>query len=58
MRLSTYRKLHPGPLEEVLFFDHPSGYDRVKGAMTWMQENQADARVRAALESVAAEGGR
>lgn len=39
MRLSTYRKLRPGPLEEFVFFDHPSGYARVHRAMTWQQEN-------------------
>ena len=41
MRLSTYRKLRPGPLEEVLFYDHPSGYDRVHRSMSWLAENQA-----------------
>ena len=40
LRLSTYRKLQPGALEEVLFYDHPSGYDRVHRAMTWLAENQ------------------
>lgn len=40
MRLSTYRKLHPGALEEVIFYDHPSGYDRVHRAMSWLKENQ------------------
>jgi len=40
MRLSTYRKIHPGPLEEVIFYDHPSGYARVHGAMLWFKENQ------------------
>jgi STE24 endopeptidase len=39
MRLSTYRKIHPGPIEEILFFDHPSGYERVHRAMTWLAEN-------------------
>lgn len=39
MRLSTYRKLHPSPLEETIFFDHPSGYDRVHRAMSWLKEN-------------------
>ena len=41
MRLSTYRKIHPGPLEEVVFYDHPSGYARVRGSMIWLKENQA-----------------
>lgn len=40
IRLSTYRKLHPGPIEEVIFYDHPSGYDRVHRAMSWLAENQ------------------
>ena len=39
MRLSTYRKLHPGPLEEIIFYDHPSGYDRVHGSMIWFKEH-------------------
>jgi len=39
MRLSTYRKLEPSPLEEILFFDHPSGRTRVRAAMTWFAEN-------------------
>ncbi|MEO8742849.1 MAG: M48 family metallopeptidase [Lysobacteraceae bacterium] len=40
MRLSTYRKLQPGPLEEVIFYDHPSGYTRVHNSMLWLAENQ------------------
>jgi STE24 endopeptidase len=39
MRLSTYRKLRPGPLEEIIFYDHPSGYDRVHGSMIWLKEH-------------------
>ena len=39
MRLSTYRKLEPGALEEVVFFDHPSGRARVERAMTWLKEH-------------------
>jgi STE24 endopeptidase len=41
MRLSTYRKLVPGPLEEFIFYDHPSGYERVHRAMIWRKENLA-----------------
>jgi STE24 endopeptidase len=41
MRLSTYRKIRPGRLEEFLFYDHPSGYERVHAAMIWLRENQA-----------------
>ena len=40
MRLSTYRKLRPGPLEEIVFYDHPSGYTRVHNSMLWLAENQ------------------
>jgi STE24 endopeptidase len=40
LRLSTYRKLRPGPVEEFIFYDHPSGYDRVHRAMIWLNENQ------------------
>ncbi len=46
MRLSTYRKLRPGPLEEFLFYDHPSGYDRVRRSMLWRKENLPAAATR------------
>jgi STE24 endopeptidase len=49
MRLSTYRKLNPGPLEEMLFYDHPSGADRVRRSMTWLKENQNDPHVLASM---------
>jgi STE24 endopeptidase len=39
MRLSTYRKLSPGALEEFLFYDHPSGYERVHRSMVWLKED-------------------
>ncbi len=51
LRLSTYRKIHPGDLEEILFFDHPSGYARVHRSMVWLKENQQDSRVIKAIES-------
>ncbi len=38
--LSEYRKLDPGPLEEFIFFDHPSGRTRIYSAMRWKAENQ------------------
>jgi STE24 endopeptidase len=37
--LSEYRKLSPGPLEEFIFFDHPSGRTRIFSAMRWKAEN-------------------
>jgi STE24 endopeptidase len=39
MGLSEYRKLKPGYWEEILFFDHPSGYNRIHMAMQWKKEN-------------------
>ena len=39
IHLSEYRKMRPGPLEEWIFFDHPSGYDRIHSAMVWKGEN-------------------
>ncbi len=53
MRLSTYRKLQPGPVEEFLFYDHPSGYERVHRAMQWLKENQALVAATEATESTA-----
>jgi STE24 endopeptidase len=53
MRLSTYRKIHPGPLEEIIFYDHPSGYTRVHGAMLWLKENQDNPTANAALPAAA-----
>ena len=39
MRLAAYRKLDPGPIEEFVFYDHPSGRNRVRRAMLWLKEN-------------------
>ena len=39
LHLSEYRKLEPGPLEEVFFYDHPSGYGRIYAAMRWKAEH-------------------
>ena len=39
MRLSTYRKIKPGALEEIIFYDHPSGYARVHRSMIWLKEH-------------------
>jgi STE24 endopeptidase len=39
MRLSTYRKLEPGALEEVIFYDHPSGRARVERSMRWLADH-------------------
>ncbi len=39
IKLSEYRKLDPGPWEERIFFDHPSGHTRIFTAMRWKAEN-------------------
>ncbi len=39
IHLSEYRKMRPGPVEEWIFFDHPSGYDRIHSAMVWKSQN-------------------
>jgi STE24 endopeptidase len=41
LHLSEYRKMHPGPVEEFVFFDHPSGWHRIHRAMVWKAENIA-----------------
>jgi STE24 endopeptidase len=35
LKLGTYRKLDPTPVEEFIFFDHPSGRARIRMAMDW-----------------------
>ena len=35
LKLGAYRKLNPTPLEEFIFFDHPSGRARIRMAMDW-----------------------
>ena len=42
MQLSEYRKIEPTALEEILFFDHPSGRTRVAMAMAWKAEHLAE----------------
>ena len=37
--LSDYRKMKPGYWEEMIFFDHPSGYNRIHMSMQWKAEN-------------------
>ena len=39
IHLGEYRKMSPGPVEEWIFFDHPSGRHRIHDAMTWKAEN-------------------
>jgi STE24 endopeptidase len=39
IHLGEYRKMSPGPIEEWIFFDHPSGRTRISNAMTWKAQN-------------------
>ena len=43
LKLAEYRKLDPGPIEEWIFYDHPSGRSRIHMAMTWKAENLPEA---------------
>jgi STE24 endopeptidase len=42
VKLSEYRKLDPGPVEEWMFYDHPSGRARIFASMRWKAEHEAD----------------
>jgi len=37
--LGEYRKMDPGPIEEFIFYDHPSGRTRITAAMRWKEEH-------------------
>jgi STE24 endopeptidase len=37
--LGEYRKMDPGPIEEFIFFDHPSGRTRITAAMRFKAEH-------------------
>ena len=39
IHLGEYRKMSPGPVEEGIFYDHPSGRRRIYNAMRWKAEN-------------------
>ncbi|MBZ5596719.1 MAG: M48 family metallopeptidase [Acidobacteriia bacterium] len=39
IHLGEYRKMSPGPVEEWVFYDHPSGHRRIHDAMQWKAEN-------------------
>jgi STE24 endopeptidase len=43
LMLGEYRKLDPGPVEEFIFFDHPSGRTRITAAMHWKAEHPESA---------------
>ena len=44
LKLGDYRKLDPGPIEEFIFFDHPSGRTRIYAAMRWKAEHLKSSR--------------
>jgi STE24 endopeptidase len=54
MRLSEYRKIEPGPIEEMLFYDHPSGRTRVRMAMEWKAKHLAEVEAKADAAKAAA----
>jgi STE24 endopeptidase len=43
LMVGEYRKLDPGPVEEFIFFDHPSGRTRITAAMRWKAEHPQSA---------------
>jgi STE24 endopeptidase len=46
LQLSEYRKLDPTPLEEDIFYDHPSGRSRIHMMMQWKAEHLNDWDIR------------
>ena len=46
MRLSEYRKIEPGAVEEFLFYDHPSGRTRVRMSMEWKARHLQETKPR------------
>jgi STE24 endopeptidase len=47
LKLGEYRKLDPSPLEEFVFYDHPSGRTRIAMAMRWKAEHLDDPDIKA-----------
>lgn len=47
LKLSEYRKLDPTPLEEFVFYDHPSGRTRIWTAMRWKAWHLNDLDIKA-----------
>jgi STE24 endopeptidase len=42
LKLTEYRKPDPGPIEEFVFFDHPSTRFRIHDAMRWREAMRTD----------------
>jgi STE24 endopeptidase len=53
LKLGVYRKLDPTPLEEFIFFDHPSGRNRIRMAMDWKAANLPAVESRASKNQAA-----
>jgi STE24 endopeptidase len=51
LKLGEYRKMSPGPVEEFIFYDHPSGRNRILMAMRWKAENLGQLPARAPAHS-------
>jgi STE24 endopeptidase len=47
LKLSEYRKLDPSPLEEFVFYDHPSGRSRIFMSMRWKAQHLNDSDIKA-----------
>lgn len=47
LKLSEYRKLDPGKWEEIIFYDHPSGRNRIYMSMQWKSQHLNDADIKA-----------
>lgn len=45
LKLGEYRKLEPSPLEEAIFYDHPSGRTRILMGMRWKAHHADEADV-------------
>ncbi|HYM74410.1 MAG TPA: M48 family metallopeptidase [Candidatus Dormibacteraeota bacterium] len=43
LMLGEYRKMDPGPAEEFIFYDHPSGRTRITAAMRWKAQHAESA---------------
>jgi Zn-dependent protease with chaperone function len=56
LKLAAYRKLDPGPLEEFIFFDHPSGRARIRMAMDWKAAHLPCADMGPAMPAQASSG--
>jgi STE24 endopeptidase len=52
LMLGEYRKMDPGPVEEFIFFDHPSGRTRITAAMRWKAEHPQSASADEAVRPV------